>query len=131
MWPVRVYYEDTDGMGVVYHANHLRFLERARTEWLRARGIDQHRLAAESRLAFTVSRMLIDYFKPARLDDLLEASVRVAEPRKASMVLEQAIRHRDGDDIVRATVRVACIDVRTLKPRRIPYSIYAELIDAV
>ncbi|MGE0385692.1 MAG: tol-pal system-associated acyl-CoA thioesterase [Gammaproteobacteria bacterium] len=128
-WPVRVYYEDTDALGVVYNANYLRFLERARTEWLRARGHDQGRLAAEAGLGFIVVRVEVDFLRPARLDDCLDVSVAVAERRRASFTLAQEIA-RGGQALVRAVVQVACVDARTLRPRRLPDMILAELEDA-
>ena len=89
VWPVRVYYEDTDFGGVVYYANYLRFFERARTEWLRSLGVDQQRLAAEDGLQFVVRRAEIDFLRGARLDDMLEVTVEVMERRHTYVRLRQ------------------------------------------
>lgn len=127
-WPIRVYYEDTDSGGIVYYANYLKFMERARTEWLRARGYEQDTLLAQG-LAFAVSRLEIDYLRPARFNDALVCEVRLDGLRRASLALTQSVR-RDGEDLARARVEVACIDVRALKPRRIPENLHAELANA-
>ncbi len=127
-WPVRVYYEDTDAAGIVYHANYLKFMERARTEWLRARGFEQDELLAQG-LAFAVSRIEIDYVRPARFNDALTVEVLLDGVRRASLALVQVIR-RDGQELARARVEVACIDVRALKARRIPEILHAELANA-
>ena len=115
--PVRVYYEDTDFSGVVYHASYLRFLERGRTEFLRAAGVDQSALHAEGDLIFAVRRLTIDYLKPARMDDALLVETRTAEVRGASLVIAQRIL-RDGEPVVTADVRVAAI--LGGRPARIP-----------
>ena len=91
-WPTRVYWEDTDAGGVVYHAQYLAFLERARTEWLRARGKGQELLRAEHDLVFAVRAMRIDFRNPARLDDALRVTVALRECRRASLVLVQSVR---------------------------------------
>jgi len=120
--PVRVYWEDTDAGGVVYHASYLRFLERARTDWLRAIGIDQSALLRNERRQFAVVEASIRYHRPARFDDMLRVSVRVEERRGASIVLQQEIRRdRAGDELlISATVRAACLDSDTLRPRPLP-----------
>ncbi len=121
-FPVRVYWEDTDAGNVVYYAGYLRFMERARSEWLRARGIDQAGLLRNERVQFVVAEAQIRYHRPARYDDLLQVSVRVREQRRASLVLEQEIR-RDtvaGERLISATIRVACIDADSQKPRPLP-----------
>ena len=123
---VRVYWEDTDAGGVVYHAQYLAFLERARSEWLRARGVAQDRLRAEHDLVFAVRAMRIDFRAPARLDDRLEASVSVREVRKASLVFAQAI-HRDGALLVDAEVRVAALRASDFRPRPLPPELFDEL----
>src|SRR5215475_397221 len=91
IWPIRVYWEDTDAGGVVYHASYLRFLERARTEWLRARGVDQQRVRDEDGVVFVVCDMAIEFLLPARLDDELDVSLETAETRSASMTFSQRI----------------------------------------
>jgi acyl-CoA thioester hydrolase len=126
-WPIRVYWEDTDAGGVVYHASYLRFLERARTEWLRAQGVDQGRVRAEHGVAFVVRDMTIEFLLPARLDDELEVSVESRDRRSASMLFSQRIvRRADGAALVEARVRAACIDAATFKPCRIPNFLFEE-----
>ena len=116
--PVRVYYEDTDFSGLVYHAGYLRFLERGRTDYLRLAGIDQSALHAGGEgIVFVVRRMLIDYLKPARMDDILMVETRVAELRGASLVMAQRIL-RDREPLVNADVRVAALGQG--RPARIP-----------
>ncbi|PWK88646.1 acyl-CoA thioester hydrolase [Fulvimonas soli] len=119
-WPVRVYWEDTDAGGVVYHASYLRFLERARTEWLRAGGVDQSALRERTGLAFMVRSMEIDFLKAALLDDELIVTVEVQERRAASILFGQSIRRADGTELIRARVRVACVDLHRMAPARIP-----------
>jgi acyl-CoA thioester hydrolase len=123
--PVRVYYEDTDFSGVVYHASYLRFLERGRTDLLRHGGLDQSTLhAGGDGLIFAVRRMTIDYVRPARMDDILLVETRTADVRGASLVIAQRIT-RGGEVIVTADVRVAAIvDGR---PARIPDGLRAVL----
>ena len=121
-WAVRVYWEDTDGGGIVYYANYLRFMERSRTEWLRARGGSQQQLATESSLLFTVVSVQIDYQQPARLDDALVVTCEPEPDGRVTMRFVQRI-HRDslaGPVLAAAVVRVACVDAKTLKPKRIP-----------
>ena len=124
-WPVRVYYEDTDAGGIVYYGNYLKFMERARTEWLRSCGIDVARLAATDRLMFTVRSITLDFLKPARLSDNLDVSVTVGRMRKVSVELVQAIV-RAGDVLCTAQVRLACVDVDTLKPKAMPKTLVGE-----
>jgi acyl-CoA thioester hydrolase len=120
-WPVRVYWEDTDAGGVVYHASYLRFIERARTEWLRQRGIEQQKLRAEHGVLFVVSEIDIRFLLPARLDDELSATIDAFTRRSASMTFSQCIlRPTDGARIAEARVRAACIGGSDFKPRRIP-----------
>lgn len=119
-WPVRVYWEDTDAGGVVYHASYLRFLERARTEWLRARGVDQFALKQARGLVFMVRDMHIDFLRPALLDDELSVTLVVTQCRAASILFAQTVVRADGTCLVRASVRVACVDVRRMRPAQIP-----------
>ncbi|MBE0619940.1 MAG: tol-pal system-associated acyl-CoA thioesterase [Burkholderiales bacterium] len=118
-WPVRVYYEDTDTGGVVYYANYLKFFERARTEWLRSFGLNQDKLAQEEGLIFVVRRALLDFVRPARLDDMLEVTV---EPLKIARVyVDLAQEARCGTRVLaRAEVRVACLNRRSFKPAAMP-----------
>ncbi|GAC1623198.1 MAG: tol-pal system-associated acyl-CoA thioesterase [Nevskia sp.] len=122
VWPLRIYYEDTDVSGVVYHANYLRFFERARTEWLRALGCSQETLRQDANAAFTVSSLEIVFRQPARLDDELEATVEVSELRRASVRFRQTLRDKAQPDRVLSTaeVRVACVDAATFRPRPLP-----------
>lgn len=125
-WRIRVYWEDTDAGGVVYHAGYLRFLERARSEWMRAIGLGQEAVRRSHGVVFVVRGLDIAYDKPARLDDELDADVRVMRLRTASIDIAQAVR-RVADDVTlaRARVRVACVDDRAFVPRRIPPDIAA------
>ena len=130
-WPIRVYYEDTDLSGVVYHANYLRFLERARTEWLRALGFSQDRLKDELGVVFTVAGMEIDFRRPARLDDMLEATVALEGRKRASLNFVQTLRRADDASMVltQARVRVACVSMATFKPCALPGQIFAAVED--
>ncbi|HEY4292230.1 tol-pal system-associated acyl-CoA thioesterase [Luteibacter sp.] len=122
-WPVRIYWEDTDAGGVVYHANYLRFMERARTEWLRAQGIDQLALRETTALGFVVRDMHLDFHLPARLDDELRVTVSVKEQRSASMLFGQEIVRGEAA-LVRAKVRVACVNLDTMRPAQIPADLF-------
>lgn len=124
--PVRVYWEDTDAGGVVYHAQYLAFLERARTEWLRTRGYGQDLLRGAHDLVFAVRAMRIDFRKPARLDDALDVSVALRQCRRASLVLAQQIR-RNGELLLDAEVRVAALNASDFRPRAIPEALHDEL----
>ena len=118
-WPVRVYYEDTDSSGVVYYANYLRFLERARTEWLRAAGFEQTELAQAHEVVFVVTALTIEYRRPARFNDSLSVSVEPAELGASRIVLLQRVL-RGASEIAVASVRLACVNTATFKPARIP-----------
>ncbi|MFL6602402.1 MAG: tol-pal system-associated acyl-CoA thioesterase [Steroidobacteraceae bacterium] len=129
-WESRVYWEDTDGGGIVYYANYLRFLERARTEWLRSLGYSQRALAEDPGIVFAVVNLNIEYRKPARLDDELLITCEPKVEGAASIVFAQRIYRsaggtqvvtdRPGSLLVEASARVACLDVRTLRPKRLP-----------
>ena len=123
-WQARVYYEDTDAAGVVFYANYLRYMERARTEWLRSLGFEQARLRREHNIVFAVRRQSIDYKKPGRLDDLLTITARLLKQR-ANMLLFQQLITRDQALLTRATVRVACLRADTLKSAPIPRALAA------
>lgn len=127
-WPVRVYYEDTDAGGVVYHANYLLFMERARTEWLRALGFEQDALRREAGVQFSVRRATIDYLRPALFNDLLTVTVALTGHGGASLDLAQELV-RDGDGVLCCLGRfqVACVDAATLRPARIPKQLLAEI----
>ena len=121
-FPVRVYYEDTDAGGIVYYANYLKFFERARTEWLRALGIEQDLLLSKN-IAFVVTQVLMDNKKPAKFNDLLTVSSRISTLKQASMVFEQIIHNKQGDLICSAQIKVACIALQEMKARAIPVEV--------
>ena len=118
-WTIRVYYEDTDTGGIVYYANYLKFFERARTEWLRALGFEQQKMADETGVRFVISRVECDFLKPARLDDEIKVDVHVTRAGSASMVFAQSAR-RGAEVLATARVRVGCIDVAGFIPARLP-----------
>lgn len=118
-FPVRVYFENTDAGGVVYHGEYLKFLERARTEWLRHLGFDHQNLARNHRIVFVVTQAVADFLKPARLDDNLAVSVQLESLGKVRSVFVQEIR-RDDELLVRAKVTVACVTGEQFKPAEIP-----------
>lgn len=120
-WPVRVYWEDTDASGVVYHANYLRWFERARTEWLRAKGHDQESMRVQLGIAFTIAGLEIRYLRPARLDDALEVEITLVESRRASLRFQQRLLRAGSDEVLsEASVRVGCVDANTFRPRAVP-----------
>jgi acyl-CoA thioester hydrolase len=120
-FPIRIYWEDTDAGGVVYHARYLHFLERARTEWIRAAGIGQSELRERENVVFVVHALEIRFNAPARLDDLLTATVQPIERRSASFVVAQTLkREPEARALVEARVRVACLDATGFRPRPIP-----------
>ena len=124
--PVRVYYEDTDAGGVVYYANYLRFLERGRTEFMRALGYDLGVLARDPGILFVVAGVEVDYRRPARHDDLLAVSVAVAERGRAGMTFAQQVR-RGTELLVEAKVRGACVDAVSFRPKALPDEIAARI----
>ena len=124
--PTRVYWEDTDAGGVVYHAQYVAFLERARTEWVRALGYGQDGLRLDHGLVFAVRDMRIDFRRPARLDDALQVTVSLRRCRHASIVFAQTIQ-RDGELLVDAQVRCAALEASTFRPRAIPEALYTQL----
>ncbi|MBP6083501.1 MAG: tol-pal system-associated acyl-CoA thioesterase [Providencia sp.] len=124
-WPVRVYYEDTDAGGVVYHARYLAFFERARTEMLRNKGINQQSMLTEN-LGFVVRSMTIDFVKGARLDDLLEVETQIVEMKRASLIFNQRLVDSQGNLLCGATALIACVDISKMKPKALPKSIVAE-----
>ena len=127
-WPARVYWEDTDGGGIVYYANYLRFLERSRTEWLRSLGFSQQEMAREPGVLFAVVKVSVDYRRPARLDDELLVT---CEPRPDVAVCmrfaQRILRAGETEPLVTAEVRVACVDARTMRPTKLPESLRAAL----
>ena len=125
---IRVYLEDTDAQGLVYNASYVRFLERARTEWLRARGVDHRELEARYGVQLVLRSLAIRFLMPARLDDLLCVAAQVGEMRGARVVFTQSVRREDasGELLCEATAEVACVDVEQHKPRRLPAAITSE-----
>lgn len=125
---LRVYYEDTDAGGVVYYANYLRFMERARTEWLRARGIEQAELARRFAILFAVCAADVQFKRPARLDDALSVTARVVQRGGASLTFEQQVL-RSETVLCEGRVRVVCLDAGAFAPRPIPETLVAHLTD--
>ena len=119
VWPVRVYYEDTDAGGVVYYANYLKFAERARTEWLRARGFAQTALAEHHGVIFIVRSAAVEYRVPARFDDTLRVTVELIKVGAGQMDLVQRVLRND-DELATVAVKIACVRRDTLRPVRIP-----------
>lgn len=124
-WPVRVYYEDTDSGGVVYYANYLKFMERARTEYLRHLGFEQDKLIEQQNIIFAVLSVSLDYKSPARFNDELIVTAKLIEIKKASMLFEQKIYHINQPDkiLCQGEIRIACLHADIFKPRAIPKSI--------
>lgn len=124
--PVRVYYEDTDAGGVVYHSQYLNFMERARTEWVRHLGFEQDELRDQHNILFVVNHIAIDYKKPARFNDLLEVTVQVLQKKRVSMLFEQQVLRKVDDQmelLAKATVKVASINAETLRTASIPQTL--------
>jgi acyl-CoA thioester hydrolase len=119
VWPVRVYYEDTDAAGIVYYANYLRYFERARTEWLRASGFEQTELATRHGVVFVVRSIAVDYLRPARFNDALDISVELDLVSASQISMLQRVVRGD-DTLVEAVVRVVCVNLVAMKPVRIP-----------
>ena len=125
-WTVRVYYEDTDAGGVVYYANYLKFFERARTEWLRALEIGQQALLEEEQAMFVVQHASVDYHAPAKLDDVLKLTLRIEKLGRASVQFVQQAWRADAL-LASASVKVACVDGNSLKPRPLPAATAAKM----
>ena len=126
--PIRVYYEDTDAQGVVYYANYFRFMERARTEWLRSLGVDMVRLQDEERRIFVVAEVNAKFLAPARLSDNLVVTARLADLSRVAFDIEQKIfrNSTDGDLLISGIVKAAYLDADTMRPKRVPSSIFGE-----
>lgn len=125
-WPVRVYYEDTDGGGVVYHANYIKFMERARTEWLRSLGFEQTELRSASGVLFVVRGLKMQYRRPALFNDELEVVTRLLKIGRSLLEFEQIILRNDGqraEQLTQAVVEVVCVEASQFKPVSIPDSI--------
>ncbi len=127
-WPVRVYYEDTDAQGVVYYANYFKFMERARTEWLRALGADQLNMLTEQRRMFVVTETEAQILVPARFNDEIIVTAELANRSRATFDIEQNIFRDslDGPLLVQGRVTAACIDADTHRPKRLPTSLFEE-----
>jgi len=125
-WTVRVYYEDTDTGGVVYYANYLKFMERARTEWLRSLGFEQDQLIRDAGIIFAVRSVEVDYLRPARFNDALTVTAEVVHNGGASITFRQEVRR--GDEVLcRGKVKIASLDAQTLRPKPAPAAIVAAL----
>jgi acyl-CoA thioester hydrolase len=122
-WKLRVYYEDTDAGGVVYYTNYLKFMERARSEWLRSLGFDQRALTADPGVVFAVRNVNVEFIRPARLDDQLTVTAELVEMRSASLILDQAVYRgppETGELLARGDVKVACLEVGSFRPTAVP-----------
>ena len=117
--PVRVYFQDTDAGGVVYHASYVNFMERARTEWLRTHGYSNAGLMKEFGVVFVVRSLKLDYLKPALLDDLLEVTAQIKEIGRSRLNLIQSVR-RDGEVLTEGAVHLVCVSVEGFKPVSVP-----------
>ncbi|OQY56593.1 MAG: tol-pal system-associated acyl-CoA thioesterase [Candidatus Parabeggiatoa sp. nov. 2] len=126
IWPIRVYYEDTDAGGFVYHTNYLKFMERARTEWLRELGFEQTQLRAQYNLVFVVRQLSIDYLKTALFNDLLHINTSLTHMGKVRMTLTQQVL-RDAEILCTAVVKIAAINVIKQRPQAIPPDILKAL----
>ena len=127
-WSVRVYYEDTDSGGVVYYANYLKFMERARTEWLRSLGYEQDRLVREQGLLFAVTDVELRYLSPSRFNDALSVTARIVERRRARLRFEQTV-YREDQALCAGRIQIACLDAQSFRPRPIPDSLFEEIPD--
>lgn len=126
IWPVRVYYEDTDAGGVVFYANYLKFFERARTEMLRAMGHEQDQLIVNEGIIFVVRSVQVDYLRPARFNELLQVSAEVCLAKKASITFAQQIKR--GDEVLcEGIIRIACLDALTMRPKAIPENLLEQI----
>ncbi|MGE0188924.1 MAG: tol-pal system-associated acyl-CoA thioesterase [Steroidobacteraceae bacterium] len=131
VWPVRVYWEDTDAGGVVYYANYLKFMERARTEWLRAMGVEQGPLQEQHGVLLVIAQIEAKYRRPARYADLLQVTCCISELGKASICFEQRV-YRDqvgGELLLDGKARVGCIDAMSFKPKALPKIIVGSLTE--
>lgn len=127
---LRVYYEDTDAAGIVYHANFLKFMERARTEWLRTLGFEQDRIAREHGIGFVVRSATLDFRRPARFNDALEATAALVRLGRASIDLRQEVLDAAGTLLCGADIRVGSVNVRRMAPVVMPEDIYEGIRNA-
>ena len=126
LWPVRIYYEDTDSGGVVYYANYLKFMERARTEWLRAEGFEQDELIAKEGVIFAVRSVQADYLLPAKFNEEIMINTQVIKKGKASITVEQFVK-RENDVLCKAIIKIACLDATSFKPAVMPENLYNKI----
>ncbi|MEJ2609704.1 MAG: tol-pal system-associated acyl-CoA thioesterase [Candidatus Thiodiazotropha sp.] len=130
IWPIRVYYEDTDSGGVVYYANYLKFMERARTEWLRSHGFEQDQLAKQDGIIFAVRQVDVGYHQPARFNDALEVISHLSQIGHASLTLHQeVVRPEDSQTLCKGEIKIACLNKDTMRPSPIPERIRLEIAD--
>ncbi|MET0089955.1 MAG: tol-pal system-associated acyl-CoA thioesterase [Candidatus Thiodiazotropha sp.] len=129
-WPVRVYYEDTDSGGVVFYANYLKFMERARTEWLRSLGFEQDQLLRQDGIIFAVRQVNVGYHHPARFNDALEVSASLSHKGRASLTFyQEVLRLGDAQLLCKGEIKIACVDLETMRPTPIPEKILSEIAD--
>jgi acyl-CoA thioester hydrolase len=126
-WPVRVYYEDTDAGGVVYHSNYLNFMERARTEWLRALGFEQPQIRAELGVIIVVHSMAVEFKSPACFNDMLDINCKLTKIGRGSIEMEQKVM-RDHHLLIKAQVKLAFVNAETFKPLAIPHDIKSAML---
>lgn len=126
LWPIRIYYEDTDSGGVVYYANYLKFMERARTEWLRKEGYEQDELIAKENVIFAVRSVQADYLSPAKFNDELVISTKVIKKGKASITVEQLVKRDDGL-LCKGIIKIACLNANDFKPAVLPTGLYNKI----
>lgn len=126
LWPIRVYYEDTDAGGVVYHANYLKFMERARSEWLRSLGVEQDELRDQNGVIFAILSAQINYLLPAKFNDELLVSSKVIKKGKASITIEQDVL-RESEVLCKGMIKVATLDGKSFRPKAMPESVYDKI----
>jgi len=126
LWPIRIYYEDTDSGGVVYYANYLKFMERARTEWLRAEGFEQDELLVKENVIFAVRSVQVDYLLPAKFNEEVVVSTKVLKKGKASITIEQVVK-RSNDVLCKGIIKIASLNEKSFKPVAIPENLYNKI----
>ena len=129
-WPVRVYFQDTDAGGVVYHASYVNFMERARTEWLRSHGYSNADLLREFGVMFVVRSLKLDYLRPALLDDMLEVTAQVADIGRSRLTLRQTVR-RGEELLTEGEVHLVCVSKETFKPVGVPEALRSQMLQQV
>ncbi len=126
LWPIRIYYEDTDAGGVVYHTNYIKFMERARTEWLRNLGFEQDELRDKEGVIFAVRSVKVDYFFPAKFNDELFVSSKVIKKGKASITIEQEVLKKH-QVLCKGIIKVGTLDEKSFRPKAMPESLYEKM----